>query len=541
VISEADEDQSLHGDIEQGIVPSSFEEPTIEAHVVDEALEQERYDQLYGDLENMRKALSTANKQPIIMPATRLMSCKERSLSMLYGGRLLFLIGGCIVLVVVISSMIKNVKAPPDLLPDLLSYLESISPDGGAALSDLNSPQFRAATWLAGNQNLFLMEKRSLIQRYALATLYYSTGGDQWFTNNKWLTDSNECEWYNTKWSEGWESDSSGIRTFCSNEDEGDLEMIFLQGNNLHGQVPLELSLLSNSLVRVDLREGYLSGTFPEALLRLSSLEWLELTLNPLLTGPLPTKLGQLPALKFLAVGRLGGEKGGLPSELGLLTGLETLGLEGNDHTGKIPSELSLLTALKELHLERNSFTGTVPSLRLPYLEKLYLNENLLTGTIPTELGLLRALEVVALQNNSLTSTIPEALGLLTNLKDLYLDSNKLTSTIPSAVVSLSHLEHLFLHKQMLNGTIPTEFGLATSLTEVALFDNMLSGTVPTELSGLPLLEKLKLHKNSLTGAIELDGDTCPPPPLVVLTADCNEVACCCTQCCNILFVEECI
>jgi hypothetical protein len=144
--------------------------------------------------------------------------------------------------------MIKNVKAPPDLLPDLLSYLEFISPDGGAALSDLNSPQFRAATWLAGNQNLFLMGKRSLIQRYALATLYYSTGGDQWFTNYKWLTDSNECEWYNTKWSEGWESDSSGIRTFCSNEDDGDLEMIFLQGNNLHGQVPLELSLLSNSL-----------------------------------------------------------------------------------------------------------------------------------------------------------------------------------------------------------------------------------------------------------------------------------------------------
>jgi hypothetical protein len=104
----------------------------------------------------------------------------------------------------------------------LLPFLKSISPDGGVALSDMNTPQFRAATWLAGNTDLVNMSNRTKIQRYALATLYYSTGGDQWFTNYKWLTDSNE--------------------------DDGDLEMIFLQANNLHGQVPLELSLLSNSL-----------------------------------------------------------------------------------------------------------------------------------------------------------------------------------------------------------------------------------------------------------------------------------------------------
>jgi hypothetical protein len=145
--------------------------------------------------------------------------------------------------------MVKRTEpSPPVALPHLLPFLKSISPDGGVALSDMNTPQFRAATWLAGNTDLANMSNRTKIQRYALATLYYSTGGDQWFTNYKWLTDSNECEWYNTKWSEGWESNSSGIRMFCSNEDDGDLEMIFLQGNNLHGQVPLELSLLSNSL-----------------------------------------------------------------------------------------------------------------------------------------------------------------------------------------------------------------------------------------------------------------------------------------------------
>ena len=223
----SDEDPSLHGDIEPGIVPPSFDEPTIEAHVVDEALE------------------------PVLVSATRLKSCKERIRSLFFNRQFVFLVGGCVALAVVISIMVKDTEpTPPVALPYLLPFLESISPDGGVALSDMNTPQFRAATWLAGNTNLATMSNRTKVQRYALATLYYSTGGDQWFTNYKWLTDSNECEWYNTKWDEGWESDPSLIRDyeFCSEEDGGDLEMIFLEGNNLRGQVPLELSLLSNSL-----------------------------------------------------------------------------------------------------------------------------------------------------------------------------------------------------------------------------------------------------------------------------------------------------
>jgi hypothetical protein len=246
----SDPDLSLHdGDIEQGIVPPSFHEPTIEAHVVDEALEQERYDRLYDDLEKVRGELSAANKEPVMVSATRLKSCKERIYSLFFNRQFVFLVGGCVALAMVISTMVKRTEPlPPVALPHLLPFLNSISPDGGVALSDMNTPQFRAATWLAGNTDLANMSNRTKIQRYALATLYYSTGGDQWFTNYKWLTDSNECEWYNTKWSKGWESNSSGIRMFCSNEDDGDLEMIFLQGNNLHGQVPLELSLLSNSL-----------------------------------------------------------------------------------------------------------------------------------------------------------------------------------------------------------------------------------------------------------------------------------------------------
>lgn len=63
------------------------------------------------------------------------------------------------------------------------------------------------------------------------------------------MTDAHECGWYNTKWTDGWETDPSLIRDweFCDNPNH-DLQKIHLRKNNLQGQVPLELSLLSNSL-----------------------------------------------------------------------------------------------------------------------------------------------------------------------------------------------------------------------------------------------------------------------------------------------------
>jgi len=33
-------------------------------------------------------------------------------------------------------------------------------------------------------------------QRYALATFYYSTGGDSWTEKTNWLTDVSECDWF---------------------------------------------------------------------------------------------------------------------------------------------------------------------------------------------------------------------------------------------------------------------------------------------------------------------------------------------------------
>jgi len=524
-----DSEQPQNGDVEQGIVPSPLGTPTLEAHIVDEASEQARYNRLHEDLEKMREELSEERQQhkpPIMVPAVPVSfieDCKSK-LRWCFTFEFLTVILGCIGIALVISAITTAADPPlPPAFYDLVPLLESVLPERAATLSDPSSPQFQAAKWLAGNANFTAMSNQKRIQRYVLATLYFSTGGDKWFNKFGWLTDTDECDWWNSKWTE------KENRTFCDGDGES-LEMLFLNENNLRGQLPLELSLLSNSLVWVDFRNQQLQGpSFPTDLFLLTKLTRLELTLNPGIVGTLPSELVKLIALEYIGIGRMG-IYGRLPTELGLLTGLETLGIEGNRHTGAIPTELGLATAIEELNMESNEFTGTIPKqLLLPYLEKLSCHNNSFTGTLPTELGLATALEYLALQNNYLKGTIPTELGLAPALKHFYLDGNTdLTGTIPTQIM-LPNLEYLSLLNNSLTGTIPTEFGLAKSLKRAFLDNNYFTVTVPMQLLLLPLLENVTLHNNSLTGAIDFDG-SCPS---FELSADCGEVQCdCCTLCC---------
>jgi len=343
-----DSEQPQNGDVEQGIVPSPLGTPTLEAHIVDEASEQARYNRLHEDLEKMREELSEERQQhkpPIMVPAVPVSfieDCKSK-LRWCFTFEFLTVILGCIGIALVISAITTAADPPlPPAFYDLVPLLESVLPERAATLSDPSSPQFQAAKWLAGNANFTAMSNQKRIQRYVLATLYFSTGGDKWFNKFGWLTDTDECDWWNSKWTE------KENRTFCDGDGES-LEMLFLNENNLRGQLPLELSLLSNSLVWVDFRNQQLQGpSFPTDLFLLTKLTRLELTLNPGIVGTLPSELVKLIALEYIGIGRMG-IYGRLPTELGLLTGLETLGIEGNRHTGAIPTELGLATAIGEL------------------------------------------------------------------------------------------------------------------------------------------------------------------------------------------------
>ncbi|KAL7555304.1 hypothetical protein ACHAWF_018985 [Thalassiosira exigua] len=82
----------------------------------------------------------------------------------------------------------EEISTQPTTLPspymnkaELKTFLSSISPDDGAALGDSESPQFLAFSWIwdeiEGGKNF---EEIQLMQRYVLATLFYTTTGEGW-------------------------------------------------------------------------------------------------------------------------------------------------------------------------------------------------------------------------------------------------------------------------------------------------------------------------------------------------------------------------
>ncbi len=120
---------------------------------------------------------------------------------------------------------------PPQGLIDLLSFISS---DGGVALQTNSTPQNNALNWLAGNAILDSYSNETKIQRYVLATLYYSTNGDGWKKKTGWLDNGDECDWWNT----------ADVQ-FCINSSVVELALYY---NNLVGTIPAELALLSTSI-----------------------------------------------------------------------------------------------------------------------------------------------------------------------------------------------------------------------------------------------------------------------------------------------------
>jgi hypothetical protein len=120
--------------------------------------------------------------------------------------------------------------APTSPASTTADLLLSVSFDEGAALEKPGTPQNMAYNWLVENINIDTYSDKNKIQRYVLATLYYSTNGDSWTANTGWLGNDNECGW-------------SGI--LCTYDS---IMELVLKDNNLVGTIAGEIGLLSDSL-----------------------------------------------------------------------------------------------------------------------------------------------------------------------------------------------------------------------------------------------------------------------------------------------------
>jgi len=121
------------------------------------------------------------------------------------------------------------------------------------------------------------------LQRYALATLYYSAGGDGWAANDGWLTDASACKWF-----------SSSGRWPC--DDDGMIVELNLPSNGLVGSLPNEIGILSQ-LRTITLSGNFeLSGPIPNTLRNLPNLQ--RLLIEGTALTSLPPEVCDLPSLK---------------------------------------------------------------------------------------------------------------------------------------------------------------------------------------------------------------------------------------------------
>lgn len=427
----------------------------------------------------------------------------------------------------------ESPSSAPTLVGDYL--LDRLPMSTVSSIYEENTPQKRSFEWLMEDPNWRAYSDLRLIQRFALATFYFATGGDtDWNTNLEaivfisgnstttnstfgWMDhDIHECSWAFRKFRLGY---TPMLKSTCAlrEDTQGNsqvLELIFesiwFPWTGLVGSIPDELFLLSN-LKNIELTgNGGLGGTLSPLIGKLSNLENIALGYNAM-TGTLPTEVGKCTQLQtlFLASTESSGTKirGTIPTSIGTLQALRNFNLELQLFTGGIPSEIGFLSNLEEVVLYSNLFEkSNLPTEigALTSLTHLDIAKTGLTGSIPSEFGLLSSLDLCQLENNKLTGIIPTEFGML-NLAVLDLRSNELSGRIPSEFGTFNSswpYSLLYLHSNSLTGTIPTELGMILDMEYLFLAFNMLSGFIPLEIAKIPSLVQLHLQDNQLTGSI---------------------------------------
>ena len=281
-----------------------------------------------------------------------------------------------------IVSTYAPTPADIDPLQNMLRE-KSLALDGAAALFKIDSPQNKAYNWLSRNSNLNSYSDAVKLQRYALATFYFSTGGDRsWGTSARtgWLSDTPECEWGST------------ANNICTGDVYTSLTLDFV---GLSGTLPPEISFMTR-LTRLSIR-GNDDGT---------------------------------------------GLEGSIPASYGELKFLETVRLQGNAIVGTLPHTMGSWTAARIINLERNNITGTIPT-EVGFMSStasLNLFNNLLSGKIPTEIGRMASLGTFNVANNNLSGSIPSEIGIVESLATVDMSRNQLENTIPTTVGNLLNI-----------------------------------------------------------------------------------------------------
>eukprot|EP00934_Nitzschia_sp_Nitz4_P006530 Nitzschia sp. Nitz4//scaffold324_size20210//12723//19246//NITZ4_008699-RA/size20210-processed-gene-0.1-mRNA-1//1//CDS//3329547889//6520//frame0 len=122
------------------------------------------------------------------------------------------------------------------------------SPAEWALFDDPTTPQAQALTWMS-EEDLFSAQPESLsslvlLERYALAVIYFSTSGSNWSSGTYFLDPvTSVCEWNDRV-----DSDDDFKGTYCV-YDDGLVSHLILDALNIQQTIPWEVTLLQESLL----------------------------------------------------------------------------------------------------------------------------------------------------------------------------------------------------------------------------------------------------------------------------------------------------
>lgn len=296
------------------------------------------------------------------------------------------------------------------------------------ALNEHGTAQNQARNWLLYQDKQFEYNESSIIQRYALACLYFSTNTNKTWMKNNWLKGP-EC---------GDEKHDAWQGIDCNAN--GEVRALLLDEVGLAGSIPAEIGHLYKLENLILKNNPELTGGLPTTLAHLANLRQLGLYNNNL-SGVIPDIFEHTKSLKFVNLEN-NNLHGSIPLEISNLSNLETLVLKNNRMDGVVPFEQLAQTSIKYLGLSNNHFASTINRNihDCDMLEYLYLDNNALRGPIPAHIGNLSNLKAMDLGNNALTGFVPGTIGNLEKLEFLSLNNNKFTKNLPVRIGLLSNL-----------------------------------------------------------------------------------------------------
>ncbi|TXG58060.1 hypothetical protein EZV62_015889 [Acer yangbiense] len=209
-----------------------------------------------------------------------------------------------------------------------------------------------------------------------------------------------------------------------------ELSFLAMNSNNFSGRIPPSLGKLSK-LYWLDLADNQLTGSIPVSTLTSPGLDQLKhakhfhFNKNQLSGSISPQLFSYDMALIHVL---LDGNQltGTVPDSLGSVQTLEVLRLDRNDLSDKVPSNLNNLTNINELNLAHNNFTGPIPDLSLmDSLNYVDLSNNSFDPSeAPIWFSTLPSLTTLVMEFGSLEGRVPEKLFSFSQIQQVKLRNN---------------------------------------------------------------------------------------------------------------------